>query len=261
VLGAAAGTLVHAARRGEGLAGRWRGAASVRALGFGVDEALSARLAAAFSGYRLLQEAAALPQRCCSSSWPSSRRGWRRCRQRGRTGEFLQRGEAALRRWSTPQPGPVLHAGDQPVPKRWTASSSAPALGLPRGAGPHAAHGLRGAQHRSVTGFGTGAVAQQEFLPLYATYHDALPTREGRHARLLHGAARAAPAVLEAEAAGAAFGLCRRGGLARAGRSGPMHPNRQDVRQLSVSAWVTNRDLPTLLAARRAARPRSLCGG
>ena len=46
-------------------------------------------------------------------------------------------------------------------------------MGVPRGARPHPADGLRGAQHRIRDRASAPArVAQQEFLPLYASFHD-----------------------------------------------------------------------------------------
>ncbi|HEX7435153.1 MAG TPA: type VI secretion system baseplate subunit TssF, partial [Caldimonas sp.] len=64
VLGSASGTLV---RGGESAGAvdlaQWRGSESVRALGFGADEALLPESLRAFSGYRLVQEVAAMPQR------------------------------------------------------------------------------------------------------------------------------------------------------------------------------------------------------
>ena len=65
VLGAAMGTLVSPVRQaGEAPAPpQWRGTESVRPIGFAADEALLPESLRAFSGYRLLQEAAAMPQR------------------------------------------------------------------------------------------------------------------------------------------------------------------------------------------------------
>src|SRR4051812_9233607 len=65
LLGAGAGTLVRggSARDPSSLARQWRGAESIAPLGFAADEALLPESLRAFSGYRLLQEVAAMPQR------------------------------------------------------------------------------------------------------------------------------------------------------------------------------------------------------
>jgi hypothetical protein len=62
--GAVAGTLVKSdGTPEEQLAALWRGSASVQALGYSAHEALLPESLRAFSGYRLLQETAVLPQR------------------------------------------------------------------------------------------------------------------------------------------------------------------------------------------------------
>src|SRR6516165_2112310 len=64
VLGSASGTLVRALGGDSALTARaWRGADSVRAVGFAADESLLPESLRAFSGYRLLQELAATPHR------------------------------------------------------------------------------------------------------------------------------------------------------------------------------------------------------
>ncbi|HEX8374726.1 MAG TPA: type VI secretion system baseplate subunit TssF, partial [Geminicoccaceae bacterium] len=102
----------------------------------------------------------------------------------------------------------------------------------------------------SVTGFGTGKVAQQNFRPLYATYDEAagrLSETEGYYT------VRRVPRLLSPK---------QRQNGARSSYVGeemylslvdPRHaPYRDDVRQLSLLAWVTNRDLPLLLPQRGA---------
>src|SRR5262249_28688819 len=92
----------------------------------------------------------------------------------------------------------------------------------------------------SVVGFGTARVGQQEFLPLYASAHE--------QAAPGYYAARREPRLLSQR---------QKQQGPRSGYVGeevflslvdPQHPPyREDIRQLSVSAWVTTRDLPLLV--------------
>jgi type VI secretion system protein ImpG len=98
----------------------------------------------------------------------------------------------------------------------------------------------------SVTGFGTGRVAQQEFNPLYETYHDETPPAEGE----AHGyyTVRREPRLLSSRQKQNGARSSYIGEEVFLSLVDPRHaPYRDDVRQLSVSAWTTNRDLPTLL--------------
>ena len=98
----------------------------------------------------------------------------------------------------------------------------------------------------AVTGFGTGRVAQQEFLPLYASYHEAAPPAEGE-ARGFY-TVRREPRLLSARQQQNGPRSSYIGEEVYLALVDPRHgPYREDVRQLSVSAWVSNRDLPTLL--------------
>jgi type VI secretion system protein ImpG len=97
-----------------------------------------------------------------------------------------------------------------------------------------------------VTGFGTGRVAQQEFDPLYATFHDAAAPTAGE----AHGyyTVRREPRLLSARQKQHGARSSYIGEEVYLSLVDPRHaPYRDDIRQLSVSAWVTNRDLPTLL--------------
>jgi len=98
----------------------------------------------------------------------------------------------------------------------------------------------------SVTGFGTGRVAQQEFSPLYATYHDeSRPSEEEAHG---YYTVRREPRLLSARQKQNGARSSYIGEEVYLSLVDPRHaPYREDVRQLSVAAWVTNRDLPTLL--------------
>ncbi len=195
---------------------RWRGADSVRAVGFGDDEALLPETLRGFSGHRLLQEWRRCRSACCSSrsaTWP---RAWPAC-----DGDEVElviccfaRGCRARIAGGRRQPGAVLHAGDQPVPQAARPHRARPGrLGVPRGARPHAADGLRGAQPRQ-RGRPRHRRRSRSRTSCRCTRTGTNAPAQAYYAR----AARAAPAVAEAEAAGAALVLHRRGGLPLAGR-------------------------------------------
>jgi type VI secretion system protein ImpG len=96
----------------------------------------------------------------------------------------------------------------------------------------------------SVTGFGTGPVAQQAFAPLYATYHE--EPGAGRS----HGyyTVRREPRLLSSRQKEHGSRSSYIGEEVFLSLVDPGHaPYRGDIRQLAVTAWVTNRDLPTLL--------------
>src|SRR6478609_3554795 len=251
VLGSASGTLVRSvdASGAAVAAPQWRGSDSVRALGFAADEALLPESLRAFSGYRLLQEVAAMPQRLLFFEVGDLADRLRRvASDEDEIVVLLNRGDAALEA--------VIDAGS-------LALFCTPAINLFRKRLDRIQVGTDSWEYHvvpdrtrpmdyevhsivSVTGFGTGRVAQQEFNPLYATYHDETPPAEGE----AHGyyTVRREPRLLSQR---------QRQNGARSSYIGeevflslvdPRHaPYRDDVRQLSVAAWVTNRDLPTLL--------------
>jgi len=98
----------------------------------------------------------------------------------------------------------------------------------------------------AVIGFGTGRVAQQAFLPLYATYHEASP----HTADEAHGfyTVRRETRLLSQRQQQHGPRSSYIGEEIYLSLVDPRHaPYREDIRQLSVSAWVSNRDLPTLL--------------
>src|SRR4051812_26081677 len=173
VTGAVEGTLVRGLGGDEtaGLSQQWRGADSLRPLGFDADEALLPESQRAFSGYRLLQEAAAMPQRLLF--FEIGDLGERLARVHADEVElvvFLRRGMPALE--------PLVDA-------RSLALFCTPAINLFQkrldriqlGTGswdyhlvPDRTRPMDFEVHSiaSVTGFGTGRRARQEFLPLYA---------------------------------------------------------------------------------------------
>lgn len=267
VLGGAVSTLVHlpdakADDPGAAAAGRWRGAASVRPLGFAADEALLPESLRAFSGYRLLQEMAAMPQRLL----------------------FFEIGDLAARLATAPGDTVELvllfPRGDASLQAHVDATSLAlfctPAINLFRkrldriqlGPGAweyhvvpdrtrpmdHEVHSLE-----SVVGFGNGRVPQQRFLPLYASSHEAStaggpegirPDGFARGGADGHGfyTVRREPRLMSERQREQGLRSSYIGEEVYLSLVDPRHaPYRDDIRQLSVSAWVSNRDLPTLL--------------
>ncbi|MDN3920027.1 type VI secretion system baseplate subunit TssF [Roseateles violae] len=247
LMGAPLGTLVRAAQPEEqkplGAAG-WRGPESLSPLGFGADEALLPESLRAFSGYRLLQETAALPQRLL----------------------FFECG-ALAERLATLATDEVellllLGRGDATLEARVDAHSLAlfctPAINLFRkrldriqlGPGAWEYHVVPDRTRpmdyevhsvETVTGFGTGLVAQQKFLPLYASHHESGSA---------HGyyTVRREPRLLSTRQQQQGTRSSYVGEEVYLSLLDPHHaPYREDVRQLSLSAWVSNRDLPTLL--------------
>ena len=251
VLGAAAGTLVHGgqAAAGEAVAVQWRGPDSVGPIGFGADEALLPESLRAFSGYRLLQEAAAMPQRLLFFELTGLAE--RLARVPDAEVElmiFLDRGDPALEALVDARSlslfcTPAINLFHKRLDRVQLGPGSWDYHVVPDRTRPmdYEVHSIA-----AVTGYGTGRVAQQEFQPLYATYHDAAPPAEGeargfytvrREPRLM--SPRQKQHGPRSSYIGEEVYLCL---------VDPQHaPYREDVRQLSVSAWVSNRDLPTLL--------------
>ena len=252
VLGASSGTLVRA----ESAAGaaavsatQWRGSDSVRPVGFGADEALLPESLRAFSGYRLLQEVAAMPQRLLFFEIRDLAERLRRVESAEvEIVVLLSRGDAGLE--------PVVDVGS-------LALFCTPAINLFKKRLDRIQVNTGSWEHHvvpdrtrpmdyevhsivSVTGFGTGRVAQQEFDPLYATYHDEMPPADGE----AHGyfTVRREPRLLSSRQKQHGARSSYIGEEVFLSLVDPRHaPYRDDVRQLSVTAWTTNRDLPTLL--------------
>jgi type VI secretion system protein ImpG len=246
LLGAPAGTLV---RGTDYTPAQWRGADSVRAIGFGADEALLPDSLRAFSGYRLLQEAAAMPQRLLF--FEVTDLAERIARVAGDELElivFLQRGDAALEAmvdagslslFCTPAINLFHKRLDriQLGPGEWE-HHVVPDRTRPMD---YEVHSIA-----SVTGFGAGRVAQQDFLPLYATHHDGpASARDATHGFYT---VRREPRLLSPRQKQHGARSSYVGEEVFLSLVDPRHaPYREDLRQLSVSAWVSNRDLPTLL--------------
>ncbi len=98
----------------------------------------------------------------------------------------------------------------------------------------------------TVTGYGTGAVAQQRFEPLYATQQAV----GGGDTTETHGfyTLRREPRLRSQRQTQQGARSAYIGEEVYLALVDPHHaPYREDIRQLSVAAWVSNRDLPLLL--------------
>jgi type VI secretion system protein ImpG len=251
LLGATAGTLVRSpdtdAAPGAAL---WRGADSVQPIGFAAHEALLPESLRAFSGYRLLQETAVLPQRLLFFEV----RGLAERLACTDADEielvvFLSRGDGALEAlvdtrsfslFCTPAIN-LFHKRLDPIQVglgTWE-YHAVPDRTRPMD---YEVHSIS-----SVTGFGAGAVAQQTFQPLYATGDDPVPA--GARAELSgYYTVRREPRLLSMRQKQQGSRSSYIGEEVYLSLADPRHaPYREDERHLSVWAWVTNRDLPTLL--------------
>ncbi len=252
VLGSASGTLVRGVDAAGAVdAAQWRGSESVRALGFGADEALLPESLRAFSGYRLVQEMAAMPQRLLFFEIGGLAERLRRVA--GDEVELivlLRRGDAGLEALVDGESlalfcTPAINLFEKRLDRIQVGTGSWEYHAVPDRTRPmdYEVHSVI-----SVTGFGTGRVAQQEFSPLYATFHDETP-RAGDES---HGyyTVRREPRLLSSRQKQHGARSSYIGEEVFLSLVDPNHaPYRDDVRQLSVVAWATNRDLPTLLPA------------
>jgi len=251
VLGAAIGTLVHPPRVvGEApTPPLWRGAESVRPIGFAADEALLPESLRAFSGYRLLQEAAAMPQRLLFFELGDL--AARLARVAGDEVELivlLERGDAALEALIDAQSlalfcTPAINLFRKRLDRIQLGPGAWEYHVVPDRTRPmdFEVHSLD-----AVVGFGTGHVAQQRFAPLYATYHEGSKHTQGE----AHGfyTVRREPRLMSQRQQQQGLRSSYIGEELYLSLVDPQHaPYREDIRQLSVSAWVSNRDLPTLL--------------
>ncbi|WP_157269361.1 type VI secretion system baseplate subunit TssF [Azohydromonas aeria] len=224
---------------------QWRDAASLRPVGFAAEEALLPETLRHFSGHRLLQEVAALPQRLL----------------------FVEIGDLAPRLARVAGDEieiliPFARADDAleaRVDMHSLALFCTPAVNLFRkrldrirlGPGAWEYHVVPDRTRpmdfevhalESVRGFGSGAVAQQDFLPLYASHHGEAGAAHGYYT------VRREPRLLSPPQQRQGTRSAYVGEEVFLSLVDPRHaPYREDIRQLSVSAWVTNRDLPLLL--------------
>lgn len=250
VLGTALGSLVV----GGGTAGsgssaeltrQWRGPASIQPVGFAADEALLPETLRAFSGHRLLQEVAALPQRLLF--FDITELAPRLAQVPSDQAELVilfSRGDPAL---ETLVDGGTLALFCTPAinlfPKRLDRVQLGPGAWeyhlVPDRTRPMdmEVHSVE-----TVIGHGTGREPQREFKPLFTTHHEVPNEGHGyftlrREPRLM--SQRQRQQGPRSSYIGEEVFLS----LVDAGHG----PYREHLRQLSVTAWVSNRDLPALL--------------
>lgn len=245
VLGQALGTWVPVPVEAGDPRVQWRGADTVRQMGFEANEALLPETLRGFSGHRLLQEYAALPQRLLFFELGDLQA--RLARTTGTEAEIvilLGRGDPtleavvdkeALALFCTPAINLFRKRLDRiPVTNAAWEHHAVPDRTRPMDFEVHS--------FDTVTGHGTGQQAEQTFLPLYAAFH----TEQAHHST--YYTLRREPRVWSERQ--------RRQGprTAFVGTEvflslvdGQQAPYSADIRQLSVTAWVTNRDLPVLL--------------
>jgi len=232
----------------------WRDAASLEAVGFGAQEAMLPEFDRMFSGHRLLQEVAALPQRLLFFEVRQLRE--RLAAVRGNEAEIVllfDRGEADL--------GPLVDAQSfalfcTPAINLFAKRLDRVQLG-PGSAEYHVVpdrmrpmdYEVHHIEH--VTGHGaSGTDSAREFAPLYRATHHSLPEGDGyfslrrtprRPSERQRQVGARVPSYLGDEVY---LSLV----------DGEHGAYRDSLRQLSVTAWVSNRDLPVLL-------PREGAGG
>jgi len=223
----------------------WRGADSVESVGYAEDEALLPNTLRSFGGYRLLQEYAAMPQRFLGLRVREL--GARLAQSGGSEAEIVLlfgRGDAALESlvdassvalFCTPAINLFSKRLDRIVlnPANWE-HHAVPDRTRPMDFEVHSIE--------SVTGFGTGSVGEQRFLPMYGQEPGAL------HAEGAYFTVRREPRVLSAvqKAQGprsAYIGQEVYLSLVDSRQA----PYGEGLRQLAVAALCTNRDLPNLL--------------
>jgi type VI secretion system protein ImpG len=225
----------------------WRGAASVQPVGYAEDEALLPNSLRGFSGYRLLQEYAALPQRFLAFRIDDL--AARLARVAGDQAELVVLFGRA---------DPTL---ESVVDARSLALFCTPAINLFSKRLDRIALGGSAWEHHvvpdrtrpldyevhsieSCTGYGTGSVAEQRFLPLYSTTHTEASSHDAyftvrREARVLSAQQK------ENGPRSSYIGQEMFLALVDAHQA----PYRQDLRQIALSALVSNRDLPVFLPA------------
>jgi len=244
VLGASLATWVHGGAARSPNQGYADGA-SVEAVGYDDEQALLPDTLRGFSGHRLLQEYAALPQRFLFFSVTDlARRLARIDSSECEIVLLFGRGEPALESLVDANSlalycTPAINL----FPKRLDRIQLGPGS-FEHHAVPDRTRPMDYEVHtiESVTGFGTGQVAEQRFLPLYATFHE-----ESRN----HGAfytLRREPRLLSSRQRLEGPRSAYIGQEVFLSLVDPRNaPYREDIRQVSLSALVTNRDLPTLL--------------
>lgn len=244
ILGAALGSWVVAAGEPQP-ALQWRGAESVRPVGFAADESLLPEAHRSFSGCRLLQEVAAMPQRFLF--FEIAGLADRLARVDSDEVELVLlfgRGEASLE--ALVDDGslalhctPAINLFPKRLDRIQIGTGTWEYHVVPDRTRPmdYEVHSIE-----SVVGFGSGQLGQQAFWPLYATYHEAPRDATGFYT------VRREPRLLSSRQKQHGPRSSYIGDEVFLSLVDPQHaPYREDIRQLSMSAKVTNRDLPLLL--------------
>ena len=244
-LGACLGSWVRT--DGPEPAANWRGAASVQAQGFAEDEALLPNTLRGFSGYRLLQEYAAMPQRFFGFRIDDL--AARLARVDGPEAEIVllfSRTDAALESLVDAATlalfcTPAINLFAKRLDRLALSTSAWEHHAVPDRTRPmdFEVHSIE-----SCTGYGTGEVAEQRFLPLYSSFHTE------SHSHAAYYTLRREPRILSAKQKlqgprSSYIGQEVFLSLVDAQQA----PYRQDLRQLALTALVSNRDLPTFLPA------------
>ncbi len=246
VLGCTAGTAL--AEPGQPVSeARWRGAASVQSVGYGSDDALLPETDRAFSGHRLLQEFAALPQRLLFFE-VNDLSG----RLAGMTGNEVE----LVLAFSRPDPGletlvdaqslalhctPAINLFPKRLDRVTLDTHSADFHVVPDRTRPmdYEVHSID-----RVIGHGaSGTDSARDFAPLYASTHQSLPDGNGYFA--VRRAPRRPSDRQRQNGARVASYLGEEVFLSLVDAQHGAY--REELRQLSVIAQVTNRDLPALL--------------
>ena len=246
VLGSTLGTLVTPVGKAAEETG-WAEAASVQPLGYGADEALLPESDRAFSGLRLLQEFAALPQRLLFFEVRDLRRRLAGVAAnevelvllfaRGDAGLETLVDESALALHCTP----ALNLFPKRLDRVMLEPGSTDFHLVPDRTRPmdYEVHSVE-----RVIGHGaSGTDSAFEFAPLYACSHQALPQGNGYFS--LRRSPRRPSERQRKQGARVAGYLGEEVYVALV--DGEHGPYRHSLRQLSVLALVTNRDLPVLL--------------
>lgn len=227
---------------------QWAPADSLQQQGFDDDQALLPQTPRGFSGHRLLQEFAAMPQRLMGFEISQLRERLRRVPG----DEFevivlLSRGDPALESlvdasslslYCTPAINLFPKRLDR-IPLQGPDSGTVEQHVVPDRTRPmdFEVYALL-----AVKGHGTGEVAEQDFLPLYTAHH----TEGSGHTA--YYTVRREPRLLSQRQKAQGFRSSYVGTEVFISLVDPQHaPYDEDLRQLSVQALVSNRDLPMLL--------------
>ncbi len=264
VLGNAIGTAVAQPKAASGGAvnpAHWREANSVQPVGFGAEEALLPEHDRAFSGHRLLQEVAALPQRLMFFEIGALAERLRGCsgeeveivilfdRADGELIPLVDAGSLAL------HCTPAINLFPKRLDRVVLGAGSADFHVVPDRARPMDFE-VHSVEH--VTGHGaSGTDSARSFAPLYRCTHRSLPAGDGyfatrREARRLSERQRQQGARVPTYVGDEVY-------LSLV--DGDHGAYATHLRQLSVQALVTNRDLPVLLPRESAADAGAAPGG